>query len=601
MAENPESATTPEQPRPRPSHDVLGRFVVGLLIAAVGLFVLGSAAFVYQESQSKGVPFLSDALSAPGRPLLSLSGVEDSKQLAHQNGPCTSCHSSNDSSGRLYLAINGRDVTDNPSIALRAGDAFDLAFHVGGMARGEKHSGVGVEIIAPRTGWSVGPGTGRQVQDWTESGRGRGFWSPAWNQLGAGGGRTGGRWKPITSQSGGFYVDYSSSSWAVPDIAAAARDDGGQADGDGMRGSMGWDALVSVSLNAEPGRYEIVVAALGYDDRGSATQLSRRIAVQVDPAPSRATKSTKPVRFKAEHGTNRPCGSCHRETEGKLPASHQSLTNKTCTECHTTTISGPPAPAPRVSHTTEGRSDCLSCHRSDGLRPAPADHGGRPNGTCTLCHQSAEAPKGGPSPVPHSLEGRADCASCHNAPLVPAVPADHERRPDEMCVLCHPKGDTSATKGAPEVPHGTTGREQCLACHERGFLRPIPGSHASLGGSSCLSCHKPQPQVSVPGRAPGIPHSTGGRAECLACHGPGGMRPAPADHAGRPVSACAGCHRPDTDRSGAAPKTPHVVEGREECLTCHSSFFIPPVPGDHQGRSNQSCSSCHRGAGRTGD
>ena len=594
MTEDASIPQTPAPPRPKSSQGILGRLATILAVALGGAFLLGSAVFIYQESQFKGLPAISGDLAGFNL-ALSSAGSGDGKQLAHQNGPCTSCHASRPEGAHLYLAVNGRDVTDNPTLALKAGESFELAYHFDGMvAKDGKRTGVGMEVIAPRTGWSVGPGTGKQVQEWSESGTGRAFWSPKWNQAGSGGGKTAGRWKPIPSQSGAFYMDYSSSSWAVPGVSAAARDDGGPGDADGRRGEMGGDALVGVSLNAEPGRYELIVAAAGYDDRGNATQLSRKISVQVDPAPSRTAKSTKPVRFKQDHGTNRPCGSCHSQTLKALPASHQGIANDGCTLCHTTTISGPPpAPTSRVSHPIEGRADCLSCHRADGLRPTPADHGGRANGSCALCHRPVEAPKGGNSPVPHSLEGRADCASCHSSALVPAAPVDHERRPNEMCAVCHPKNEAKASPAPAELPHPAAGRGQCLGCHRTGFLGPVPPSHDGRGEQSCLSCHKAQPRVEVAGRAPDLPHAVEGRTECAACHGPAGMRPAPADHAGRPTPTCAGCHTPSIDRSGAAPKTPHVVEGRESCLTCHSAYLISPVPPSHKDRPNAGCLTCH--------
>jgi hypothetical protein len=41
---------------------------------------------------------------------------------------------------------------------------------------------------------------------------------------------------------------------------------------------------------------------------------------------------------------------------------------------------------------------------------------------------------------------------------------------------------------------------------------------------------------------PAIPHTLEGRSACLACHGPGKVKPVPADHAGRAESTCTGCH-----------------------------------------------------------
>ncbi|MCL4459295.1 MAG: hypothetical protein M1577_05230 [Chloroflexi bacterium] len=43
---------------------------------------------------------------------------------------------------------------------------------------------------------------------------------------------------------------------------------------------------------------------------------------------------------------------------------------------------------------------------------------------------------------------------------------------------------------------------------------------------------------------PGVPHTLENRSNCLQCHGPGGMKPVPADHAGRGNDTCLSCHRP---------------------------------------------------------
>ena len=43
---------------------------------------------------------------------------------------------------------------------------------------------------------------------------------------------------------------------------------------------------------------------------------------------------------------------------------------------------------------------------------------------------------------------------------------------------------------------------------------------------------------------PAIPHTLEGRADCLLCHKAGGLKPFPANHAGRTNDMCQGCHKP---------------------------------------------------------
>ncbi len=45
---------------------------------------------------------------------------------------------------------------------------------------------------------------------------------------------------------------------------------------------------------------------------------------------------------------------------------------------------------PVIPHNIEGRENCLSCHGESGTKPYPTDHAGRTNDTCTICHQQSK-------------------------------------------------------------------------------------------------------------------------------------------------------------------------------------------------------------------
>jgi predicted CXXCH cytochrome family protein len=47
----------------------------------------------------------------------------------------------------------------------------------------------------------------------------------------------------------------------------------------------------------------------------------------------------------------------------------------------------------------------------------------------------AETPVGPPL-IPHTLEGRESCLSCHQIGGVP-LPEDHEGRTEDLCLTCH--------------------------------------------------------------------------------------------------------------------------------------------------------------------
>lgn len=70
------------------------------------------------------------------------------------------------------------------------------------------------------------------------------------------------------------------------------------------------------------------------------------------------------------HGGEALCITCHNPHDPKLP---------------TLTV------APQIPHPLEGRSDCLLCHATAGIKPFPMDHAGRTSDTCVnpSCHTSS--------------------------------------------------------------------------------------------------------------------------------------------------------------------------------------------------------------------
>jgi hypothetical protein len=99
---------------------------------------------------------------------------------------------------------------------------------------------------------------------------------------------------------------------------------------------------------------------------------------------------------------------------------------------------------PVMSHTTEGRANCMMCHsgKMQGMKAAPANHAGRANDACVWCHaadavmQTKEA-----KAIPHSLEGKDNCLMCHSGKManIPAPSeAAHKGISDvKTCGYCH--------------------------------------------------------------------------------------------------------------------------------------------------------------------
>ena len=72
----------------------------------------------------------------------------------------------------------------------------------------------------------------------------------------------------------------------------------------------------------------------------------------------------------------------------------------------------------------------------------------------------------------------------------------------------------------------------------------------------------------------------------------------PSHHAGRSNDVCQPCHQPAAGDAPSAepPAIPHPLEGRDDCALCHETGAggAPQFPGDHAGRTNDLCQTCHQ-------
>lgn len=94
-----------------------------------------------------------------------------------------------------------------------------------------------------------------------------------------------------------------------------------------------------------------------------------------------------------------------------------------------------PASIPMISHSVEGREDCLKCHAADGPIPEPASHANYALATCQVCH-SIKQENPAPPPIKHKIEGREECSRCHKVDL---QPESHQAAnfSDQECLVCH--------------------------------------------------------------------------------------------------------------------------------------------------------------------
>jgi formate dehydrogenase gamma subunit len=246
-----------------------------------------------------------------------------------------------------------------------------------------------------------------------------------------------------------------------------------------------------------------------------------------------------------------------------------------------------------IPHPIEGQEQCETCHGPNGMKPWPADHAGRPNESCTVCHLPGPTPEpgattgsggatGGASAIPHPIEGDtyANCATCHGLGQMKPFPENHAAFPADSCTGCHQPADSGgtpearttpeasgtdstggATAGPSAIPHPIEGDTyaNCATCHAVGALKPFPENHANFAQDTCTGCHQPADSGSGSGSGSGaaggsttaaasaIPanHDLTSDAfkDCIVCHGVDRLRPFPENHTSFTVEQCATCHQ----------------------------------------------------------
>ena len=164
--------------------------------------------------------------------------------------------------------------------------------------------------------------------------------------------------------------------------------------------------------------------------------------------------------------------------------------------------------------------------------------------------------------IPHPIKGQEQCDTCHGKDGIKPWPADHVGRPNESCTVCHLPGSTPAPGSATQaglpaaIPHSIEGDmyKDCTTCHGIGKLKPFPENHTSFAVDSCTGCHKP---ATATGAAAATPE-----AAATATTGSETAGPAAIPHSieGDMYKDCTTCHG---DRQAeAVPRKPHVVRSR---------------------------------------
>jgi hypothetical protein len=218
-------------------------------------------------------------------------------------------------------------------------------------------------------------------------------------------------------------------------------------------------------------------------------------------------------------------------------------------------------------------ADCFSCHdwpNFKGLDYVCSDCHQRPhdfgNDDCALCHtpvgwtESADALVAGAPAFPHPALGREDCRSCHGVAGEQPIPADHKGRTNETCQVCHKAAP------APAIMHPVEGHEACLTCHGEGQVAQFNLQvHSGRDEASCSTCHEPAGMMPLP-----VQHSMEGRSDCLMCHGADAIKPYPDSHEGWTDDLCLLCHKTGaapTETEHPFPQDHNAADGN--CVLCH--------------------------------
>ncbi len=286
--------------------------------------------------------------------------------------------------------------------------------------------------------------------------------------------------------------------------------------------------------------------------------------------------------------------------------------------------SGPP----QIPHPKEGRTDCLSCHEKglNGAPKYPADHTGRTNDMCVLCHTvkpgvtagtgttpTAAAVAGAtPSPaastppnIPHTLEGRDSCLTCHQAGVggAPKVPASHAGRTNDMCRTCHQPKPVVPVVVPTRISHAAAPATQnsCVDCHlaQGGKMADIVKQHTSsihsARGVQCVDCHggdasKPTKEAAMAASAGyvGTPKKQDIPALCASCHARVDLMrqyDLPTDQYAQYKESVHGNQLALGDTSVATCFVCHDGHGTKEVKDPTSNVYPQNVPG--------LCASCH--------
>ncbi len=314
----------------------------------------------------------------------------------------------------------------------------------------------------------------------------------------------------------------------------------------------------------------------------------------------------------------------------------------------------PSEQAKPTTHPVEGREKCSTCHQPGvGMKPAPADHGGRADATCVACHQAAAAapaPAAGAAPAaqPAAQQQATPAQQQADTPAQPAAQAEPAKAPAKIdvvgttnaCRTCHKRDEFNTVSEVQARPDTAKQVEAdriyahrsiaCVTCHQGDPHKdPTPVTKESIA-EACGKCHVSQ-RIEHEKSVHGESLAQGGKdaATCVDCHSTQGtphsvlrvLSPDSPVYHGGVAATCAKCHAKSevmdkydvptevyktymtTFHGKANVLSPYEItqHPKASCINCHGYHDIKsesdPASPVSPANLPKTCGTCHPGAG----
>ncbi|MDP2719731.1 MAG: hypothetical protein U1D67_01185 [Dehalococcoidia bacterium] len=128
------------------------------------------------------------------------------------------------------------------------------------------------------------------------------------------------------------------------------------------------------------------------------------------------------------------------------------------------------------------------------LAPVISACAGKPQATPVPTKAPTAAPTQAATPPPTAAPTQAPTAAPTKAPTTAPTqaPTAAPTRAPTAAPTAAPTTQAAPAGGPPKIPHTLEGRDNCLMCHQAGGLKPFPANHAGRTNEMCRACHQPQ-------------------------------------------------------------------------------------------------------------